>query len=137
MNDPTNHPTYTVDSKYACQATGWGGNHTCHCVYRKEVCDGLEHLCMCGSSWSTTTGAYTRCECNHERTTMATPVGIQITAHQGEFTTTVSMSAEATITPGSVLAVQLERAARAMAVLLDSNRPARSDDEDEYEGPDF
>lgn len=130
------HPAYTIDARHACQATSWGGDHTCHCVYRKEVCDGLEHLCMCGSGWSTTT-PYTLCGCNHERTTMATPVGIEISAHMGEFTTSVSINADATITPVSVLAVHLQRAAKAMAVLITDGKESGHLDPDEYDGPDF
>jgi hypothetical protein len=129
------HPAYTADPALACSATAWGGNHTCQCVYRKAVCDGLDHLCMCGSEWRTATGAYTRCHCNHERKTMATPVGISISAHQGEFNVSVTISADASITPSSVLAVQLQRAAKAMAVLI---TPAEESGHLEgYEGPDF
>ena len=129
------HPHYTAEPALACSSAAWGGNHTCQCVYRKTVCDGVNHLCMCGSTWRTATGAYTRCHCNHERETMATPVGIEISAHQGEFNVSVTISADASITPSSVLAVQLQRAAKAMAVLL---TPAEESGHLEgYEGPDF
>lgn len=47
------HPLYTVDRALACTATTWGGMHECSCVYRKAVCDGINHLCMCGSGWFT------------------------------------------------------------------------------------
>lgn len=64
---------------------------------------------------------------------MATPVGITITAHQGDFQLEISIEAQVAINPTSVLSVQMERAAKAMAVLLDSTHPS-TDDED---GRDF
>jgi len=128
------HPHYTEKPELACDATGWGGNHTCRCVYRKTVCDGIDHLCMCGSDRRTTTGAFSRCNCNHERNNMATPVGITMTAQNGDFNVSVTISSTST-DPGSVLAVQLQRAAKAMAILLTpGNEEGRLDD---YEGPDF
>jgi hypothetical protein len=60
---------------------------------------------------------------------MATPVSITMTATQGDFVVEVSISAVATVNPGSVLNIQLERTAKAMAVMLDTSRP--SDDEDD------
>lgn len=124
------HPHYTVDAKYACPAAKGGENHTCNCVYRRAVCDGTNHLCMCGDDW--TTPASCGCPEHHERNTMATPVGIEITAHKGEFVVEVKISSEVTVTPGSVLTTQLERAAKAMAVLLDDTRPSYDDDEPEF-----
>lgn len=130
------HETYTVVPELACPMGRWGGDHTCQCVYRKTVCDGVYHLCMCGGDWKTESA--TQCGCRltpreKENNPMATPVGITMTAHQGDFNVTVNISSTAAITPGSVLAVQLERAAKAMAVLLDNSRPARDNDD----APDF
>jgi hypothetical protein len=126
------HPAYTVEPGLACDAADWGGNHTCSCVYRKTICNGLDHLCMCGSTWRTTTGAYSRCRCNHERNTdMPIPVGVEITAHQGEFRLTVSMEAEVSATAGSVQREQLRRATRAMKALLTTTADD-DDDDDEY-----
>lgn len=51
---------------------------------------------------------------------MATPVSITLNATQGEFQVEVSIHAEVTVNPGSVAAVQLERATKAMAILLNS-----------------
>lgn len=131
------HPHYTEKPELACEATGWGGNHTCQCVYRKTVCDGIDHLCMCGSDWRTTTGAYSRCNCNHERDTMATPVGISMSAQNGDFNVSVTISSTATITSSAVLAVQLQRAAKAMAVLITNGNEDSALDPDTYDGPDF
>jgi len=131
--EKTGHPAYTVDPAEACEATSWGGNHTCHCVYRRTVCDGINHLCLCGNDWRDMTGAYSRCYCNHERNIhMATPVGIEITAHQGEFRLTVSMEADVITGASTVQREQLRRATRAMMALLDTSEPS-ADDEDEDE----
>lgn len=138
MREANDHPTYTVDAKYACNASTWGGDHTCSCVYRKAVCDGNEHLCMCGSSWTTPTGPYTRCACgpHHEKenTPMATPVGIRLTAHQGDFEVEVSVKTNSAISPASVLDEQMRRAQRAFGILLrdDTMRPVHPDDDEEW-----
>lgn len=132
MTHPDNHAAYTIDPQLACGAATWGGTHQCSCVYRKTVCDGTNHLCMCGSTWTDEQ----LCTCSTPREkkeiTMATPVGVTITAHQGKFTLEVSMSTEATITPSSVLAVHLERTAKAMAVLLGDTRPSYEDSEPDF-----
>jgi hypothetical protein len=60
---------------------------------------------------------------------MATPVSVTINVTQGEFALEVSMHADVAIGSGTVAATQLERAAKAMAVLLNQSGP-QSRDED-------
>lgn len=64
---------------------------------------------------------------------MATPVSVTINVTQGEFALEVSMHADVAIGSSTVAATQLERAAKAMAVLLDQSGP-KSRDED-YDDP--
>lgn len=130
MNDLTNHPRFTADPELACQGTTWGGNHACHCVIRRPLCDGENHLCMCGSGW----WRRNSCDCStqpREKENMATPVSITLNATQGEFQVEVSIHSEVPVNPGSVAAVQLERATKAMRVLLGSQ------DNDDDDDPDF
>lgn len=118
MNDLTNHPRFTADRRLACPARSWDvPGHVCQCVIRRPLCDGENHLCMCGSGWWTH-----GCDCStpREKENMATPVSITLNATQGEFQVEVSIHAEVTVNPGSVAAVQLERATKAMAILLNS-----------------
>jgi hypothetical protein len=131
--DTTDHPVYTADAALACGAARWGGDHQCSCVYRRRHCDGNYHLCMCGGDWSSPGS----CECTtpreKESNTMATPVSVTINVTQGEFALEVSMHADVVIGSGTVAATQLERAAKAMAVLLNQSGP-QSRDED-YDDP--
>lgn len=129
MNDLTNHPRFTADRRLACPARSWDvPGHVCQCVIRRPLCDGENHLCMCGSGWWRRNG----CDCStpREKEYMATPVSITLNATQGEFQVEVSIHAEVTVGPASVAAVQLKRATKAMAILLNSQE---GDDDD----PDF
>lgn len=123
------HEVYTADPALACDAAAWGGNHTCRCVYRKTVCDGTNHLCMCGSDW------VMQCtECKKETNPMATLVTTFLTSQQGDYLAEVRLTAHATIDTGSVARAQLAKVHRAMDALV---APVTAGDSDEYEGPDF
>ena len=62
--EPAEHPWYTTDSQLACAATKIGNGHTCRCVYRLYICDGADHLCLCGDDWRTPRGT---CTCSQPR----------------------------------------------------------------------
>lgn len=130
------HPAYTIDAKFACNAAKYSETHQCACVYRQTVCNGSEHLCMCGDSWTDKRACYCPELHHHEKeeNTMSTPVGLSMKAHMGDFEIEVTIKAKV-LTPQSVLAEHQRRAAKAMAILLTESASRR--DEDDYDGPDF
>lgn len=62
---------------------------------------------------------------------MGTPVNTNITVLQGDFEVEVRIEATSAGSSSRMAAVQLERAAQAMAVLLGNTRPSNDDDDEE------
>lgn len=125
------HDTYTVNALLACDATTWSGDHTCACVYRKTICDGVDHLCMCGSEWSSKiTGPYSRCSCpHHEKENTMAHLEVRMTVELGDLEAEVSLKGDIVTRPIPT-EEYIHRVSKAATTLLLPAEPSPSDSYD-------